>query len=420
VKVLWIGAGGAIKAGYPSAIDLLPRIEEVATAAVVEEGVRAAWQRFATFRNDATGTERTLLWSANPEVVLSVPDLLEAARDADDARIESTLVLPAVLALTEARGRGSAAPETAVQPHEAIEMEYERAERRRLSEAPHARDALLQVLDYFFGLRHHEDSVAAGYERRSYLRRELADLEDGDVVITTNWDTTLERTLLEEGRWSPADGYGFPVRLSPVPPDIRSLVADGRWPSPPTWPAWAPVRSSVRVLKIHGSYGWRIKGVFGPRVDSPGRVHLDHATLLSEMPMVRPGSGPTPQFTDMCLVWDEAQPEFYDASERYLFVYPSYLKQITGTGLQEVWHQADLALRAADEIRVLGASLPESDSAVRILLNPLRYRVANGSVRVTIDDPSRRTHERWQGFLGRDITLRRREAGDRDFAGTKG
>jgi hypothetical protein len=44
--------------------------------------------------------------------------------------------------------------------------------------------------------------------RRAYLQGELAFVRDGDVIITTNYDTLAERTLMEEGRWSPGDGYG--------------------------------------------------------------------------------------------------------------------------------------------------------------------------------------------------------------------
>ena len=412
MRVLWIGAGASIPAGYPSALALLGRLEEAATTGVVEEGVRKAWRRFADFRDSATGIERTLLFSPNPEVVLSLPDLLEAARLADDERIESEILRPTMHALRASTAGQAKDYATAAIAGERIEREYNREERLRLEQGRKARDALLHVLNDFFATRHYEDHTPAGYKRRDYLRRELAELREGDVVITTNWDTMIERTLLEEARWSPFDGYGFESRLTPIPPEVREIVSHGHdWPDLPMLPTWASKTSRVQVLKIHGSFGWRVPMTFGPKVEAPGRVYLDHAELLQLMPLLRPGSAASPQQGDLCLLWDEAEPSSY-LGDRPLFIYPSYLKQIGGATLQQIWYDSHEALRKASKVRIIGASLPDADSAVRALLNPLRYRLAAGEVTVTVDDPSRRTHERWRLFLGESVVCRERRAGD--------
>ena len=43
----------------------------------------------------------------------------------------------------------------------------------------------------------------------------LSELNVGDRVVTLNWDTTVERTLAELGRWNPTTGYGIEKPLAP-------------------------------------------------------------------------------------------------------------------------------------------------------------------------------------------------------------
>jgi hypothetical protein len=313
VRVLWLGAGASVEGGYPLAGSLLQTLEREATEPVVEESVRTAWQRFAAFREQAEGTERTLLSSSNPEVVLSVPDLLEAARSADNDRIASTLLSPAVRALRDRRaGRPVEQRASQITPFD-LEREYNRPERTRLDEAVRARNALLHVLDDFFARRHYDDGTSEGYARRAYLRRELNQLNAGDIVITTNWDTTIERTLLEQGKWVPTDGYGFTAALTCVPPIFRLAGKKPIATSLQRWPRWSPKRSTIRVLKIHGSFGWRTSMTLGTSVVYPAKIYMEHDRFLSVMPLVRPAAAASPSAHDLRLLWDKAAGEFYNA-----------------------------------------------------------------------------------------------------------
>lgn len=72
--------------------------------------------------------------------------------------------------------------------------------------------------------------------------------------------------------------------------------------------------------------------------------------------------------------------------------------------MTEVLYEASLALTKAAEIRIVGASLPSADVAIRALLNPLRFRVEDGSARVMIHNPDKKTHITWMSFLGGGIT----------------
>src|SRR4029077_8989411 len=56
-------------------------------------------------------------------------------------------------------------------------------------------------------------------------------IDAGDVVITFNYDDSLERELKRVGKWDLSTGYGFP------------LGATGQ-------------QSPVLVLKLHGSINW--------------------------------------------------------------------------------------------------------------------------------------------------------------------
>src|SRR4051812_15187586 len=88
MKVLWLGAGASVSAGYPTAQELLAALE-----LMVQRGsdvfTEEAWRRFVAFRESATGVDRTILMSRNPEVVLSLPDLWDAALEADNRAIEA-------------------------------------------------------------------------------------------------------------------------------------------------------------------------------------------------------------------------------------------------------------------------------------------------------------------------------------------
>lgn len=68
----------------------------------------------------------------------------------------------------------------------------------------------------------------------------------------------------------------------------------------------------------------------------------------------------------------------------------------------------------ASFVQVIGYSLPESDTAIRVLLNPLRGRLESGEVQVLVDDPNPETRERWTEFLGEKTVTRQRSVGNED------
>lgn len=65
-----------------------------------------------------------------------------------------------------------------------------------------------------------------------------------------------------------------------------------------------------------------------------------------------------------------------------------------------IWDQANKSLALAESVEIWGYSLPQSDTAVRILLNILRFRLANREVRVQVHEGVPEVRDRWQRFLG--------------------
>jgi hypothetical protein len=96
----------------------------------------------------------------------------------------------------------------------------------------------------FFQRRHQDDlqRFKAGDAGWTLLRCFGERVQPGDVVITFNYDASLERVLLEQGKWNPSDGYGL---------GAITLVSRGSaarcLPSRP---------STVPIFHLHGSFGW--------------------------------------------------------------------------------------------------------------------------------------------------------------------
>jgi hypothetical protein len=340
MRVVLLGAGASRTACYPLASQLMEAVKAEAEGPSGKNlTVSEDWKKWQSFKDSAHGAARALLCDPNPEVVLSFLDLCAAS----DAQVAS----------------------------EADEM----------TAANDARVSFLRCLEHYFQMKHLEDSKS--HWRRDYLRPVLAELCRGDVVITLNWDTTIERTLYEDGhwtRWNPVTGYGFRREL------YRGLDDSGITPHG-TLPAELDVASKIQVLKLHGSVGW-------------------HET-----------SGDRVYFSDDFLDWfqfsergeplslrDPLAPRL-GPEHRAVWAYPSFLKRFRGKEMRQVWQLADEALRQAERVEVWGYSLPESDSAVRVLLNVLPGRFKRGELAVCVhlygDRPeARKARYRWRTLLG--------------------
>ncbi len=354
MRVLVLGAGASRCAGYPLASELVSEIKREADSGSRFFGnFTSAWNRWESSVSRSSGLLRLLLRNPNPEVVLSVPDLFNAAWDAELRQnfADARRVLRGEIGAKEGAKRAGRRAQIAHQFQDLMV----------------AKERFPECIDWFFRFRHREDSKPENKSRRDYLRDLVSNLESGDIVITLNWDTTVERTLLEYRRWNPRDGYGFARKLAQK---TRARLAP----------------SEVTVLKLHGSVGWH-------RTRS-NRLYFDsrHGYLKHLAVPTKAGE---------ILLYDPIEEDVLGPPGDSLLAYPSFLKQLTGEEMQEIWRVANQAVLTADSVEVWGYSLPESDLAVRAILGPLRSRLQSHSICVRVHDPSRDVRTRWKDFLGR-------------------
>jgi len=224
-----------------------------------------------------------------------------------------------------------------------------------------AREYLLRALATFFAHWHEDDlTTIKNADKWTDLRRFASKIFPGDIVITFNYDSSLERVLLECGKWSPKNGYGFQV-------DLQKSESDTD-PAP-----WG--ESQIIILHLHGAAGWHNKpfvDFFRSQPNSPiykkdyermERAILEEPIALDSAFIRNLGV----KAVDSNRVgWTSVE------LERQILIYPSYLKNIGVGGpspiFPSLWQKAAEALRRADKIFIIGYSLPSADGASLSLL----------------------------------------------------
>lgn len=93
-------------------------------------------------------------------------------------------------------------------------------------------------------------------------------------------------------------------------------------------------------------------------------------------------------------------------------IYPSYLKPLDDHIILRIWQQAAEALSVANEIEIVGYSLPKADSAVRALLLPLCTRLEQKDVKITVVNRNNDILGEWKAFLGNAIQTCNKKAAE--------
>jgi hypothetical protein len=114
---------------------------------------------------------------------------------------------------------------------------------------------------------------------------EFADklVQAGDVIVTFNYDDSLERELKRSGKWNLSDGYGFPFA--------------------------EPWRSQVLTLKLHGSTNWLWPvPVLGqrPLIHKADVEHLGYSDLTDFTDYLYENGGAIP-----CLILPDREKKFF-------------------------------------------------------------------------------------------------------------
>ncbi|HEY5175459.1 MAG TPA: hypothetical protein VII95_07830 [Terriglobales bacterium] len=257
--------------------------------------------------------------------------------------------------------------------HTAFDSEIEEYRRHR--------KVLLSTVEAYFLQKHQQDRT--GYDSPDWdnLKTFGQILEPHDVVITFNYDSTVERVLREQGKWSPADGYAAGTEL---------LFQRGPHDQSPV--KLPPSPSEVTVIHLHGAIGWYKKAPFRSGYEFSGSAGAFPQEALAPAQLAEISLDPLLLQGFGILAVDASMPERPTEQDQIL-LHPSFLKDFEGrdTGHNEVftrmWRVASEAIRAAEEVIVIGYSLPPADTAAWTLFitacDPKKTTIVNRSPAAT-------------------------------------
>lgn len=222
-------------------------------------------------------------------------------------------------------------------------------------EYEHIRRKLLWATESYFEFKYNEDSGKRTATHWAVLESLAKLMSDGDVVVTFNYDSTIERVLLQQGKWSPSDGYGPTIVFQKSRYD-RTLVS-----LPP---------SRIKIIHLHGAIGWFRKPTIRadyPLPDDGGgaipREALTPAPLDTKISL-------DPMFLEHLGIQEvDASLPDRPSDEYQILLHPSFLKDYEEQPIfSKLWRLASEVLRQADETIIIGYSLPPADSAAMTLL----------------------------------------------------
>jgi hypothetical protein len=377
--VLVLGAGASVSAGYPLTVNLLKEIQnriDKSRDPVIQE----QWKKWEDFRgqfknqgllsriltllpfkgsklarrSQSQGLISSILHAKNPEVALSILDLCGIALQDDSVKKRLELsIRDHDLAFQEVWEGNPLSTDSCTD-----------ADIRDIFETSLVRNPLRQCLSWYFAQRHAEDASGNYPSMRTPLRKILSTLEKEDVVITFNWDTTVERELGAMKRWNPVTGYGIDFKVD------------------------SPHPSEIRILKPHGSVGWR---------------RLGSESMFMDEELLRGFNLGFENETWFRTISPENINTF-EKMTRSLFEYPTFLKETGHRAYLDIWSEALYALSQAKQVDVWGYSFPSADSAAVVLMSSLLVRLKRArvitDVQITIHDPSETTRNRWRDFFG--------------------
>jgi hypothetical protein len=211
--------------------------------------------------------------------------------------------------------------------------------------------------DLIEALRDHFDAIrstpAPLYDKLARV------LRPGDFVITFNYDLGVERALHTARLWDIKTGYGFPI-------------AEGESP--------------VEVLKLHGSTNWRAL-LFGGMTGSFAGSFVGNGTGLGDRPVLF--FRPDLEYLGYQDFVDPHCSGLETAASLPAMVMPALPKEFhfaTNFGEEwkpfwdRLWQRAERAIETADEVVLIGYSMPTVDERARAML----LGAQNKTVRVSI------------------------------------
>lgn len=343
MRVYVLGAGASYPI-YPLGGTLFKAIDEHISncgSCINRFDYKTDWPKLKEWlANNPNPLLRQAYWNGNIEQIFTVLDLAEG------------LISGSYISIFQAAKRSATEAKEAEAHHSLFAAE--------IREYRDARSKLLWTMEDFFLQRNHDDFRDYSSDKWDNLKRFGVFLEAGDIVITFNYDSTIERVLLNLGKWSPSDGYGTQIVFQQNDFDAAPVT-------------FQP--SKVKVLHLHGAVGWYTKPIFSPDLDlsvegggAIPREALSAAPLETEIaldPLLLQGLGVYNR--------DASLPR-RPPDEHQIMLHPSFLKEYGGQDrrnriFNRLWKMALDALRCADRVAIIGYSLPPEDSAAWTLLH---------------------------------------------------
>jgi hypothetical protein len=205
-------------------------------------------------------------------------------------------------------------------------------------------------------------------------------VEKRAVLITFNYDLLLELFLTDTQHWRMDDGYGIHIplilELSPIyEPSIDLANNAGK--------------SACLLLKLHGSINW------GSPVTGTGNQ--------TQRPIYRLPEGGSP------LAFGSIRVDPSDETKRIAYrpvIIPPVLDKSTMLGhskIRELWSMAMESVRNADEVTVIGYSLPLTDFPADFMFREACHRSAQKVTLVCPDAAEKEVLARFTSVFGANV-----------------
>jgi hypothetical protein len=212
-------------------------------------------------------------------------------------------------------------------------------------DSPNIEDVITDLDDIITSLEGAKE--LADRERRTiaaHQRSKLAEVvQPGDVIITFNYDDSLERELKRVGKWDVSQGYGFQIG------DIEKA-------------------SPVRVLKLHGSMNWLVSIFNGA---TSGSFAISGFSSLGTCPCIATDFLKFLGYEDMNGTFPGGGgfPSIILPGRTKVFHYSTSFGPEHKEYFDFLWSQAAHALKRADRLVLCGYSmLPVDERACDLLL----------------------------------------------------
>jgi hypothetical protein len=342
-KVIFLGAGASVDAGYPLTSNLYKVLE-------------------SDHKNSPNVTDREA-WHKFSATIDGIK--LNYAEFSDCENIE---YLMTILSLSHSFHEGKSIPNSIADAKEHFDKFIESNKTASTYEA--AKNSFAICIESTFAQMDYD----MGEERFIYLKDFFKkNLKSDDTIITTNYDLLSERCLQKEGMWNVHDGYGFKVSFRDKDAFLRKKNKNEKIN------AYNSKNSNVKILKLHGSVGW---------LNGENKIVIDTSSMQHHISKY----------------WEDENysPTIYDNKHLIL---PDFIKYSGNETMTSIWAQAQQAILNANEAHIIGFSLPEYDANIRTLLLPLRTKIIEDKckVHIYILNTDKASKNRWINLLTDNI-----------------